>query len=67
MDRMSSYPPPLITTIAAHYFPHYELSLFQRLLLVWAFTACGLVIVLQIAQSWADPRPQWTVVNEKSK
>ncbi|KAK7754482.1 hypothetical protein SLS62_003502 [Diatrype stigma] len=64
---MSSSSPPLITTITAHYFPHYELSLLQRLLLVWAFTACGLVIVLQIAQSWADPRPQWTVVNEKSK
>ncbi|KAI1256616.1 hypothetical protein MGN70_001741 [Eutypa lata] len=56
-----------MTNLLSTYLPHYELSLFQRLLLVWAFTACGFVIVFQVALSWADPRPQWTVLNERSK
>ena len=60
----------LLTTISNYYhdyLPHYELSLFERLLLIWAFIACGFVIVLQLAQSWADPQPRWTVLDERTK
>ncbi|RYP76246.1 hypothetical protein DL771_001865 [Monosporascus sp. 5C6A] len=49
------------------YLPHYELSLLQRMSLIWAFIACGLVIALQIAQSWAEPRPLWTLLDERNK
>ncbi|RYO89396.1 hypothetical protein DL766_010423 [Monosporascus sp. MC13-8B] len=49
------------------YLPHYELSLLQRMSLIWAFIACGLVIALQIAQSWAEPRPRWTLLDERNK
>ncbi|ORY61402.1 uncharacterized protein BCR38DRAFT_487153 [Pseudomassariella vexata] len=49
------------------YLPQYELSLFQRLLLIWLFIATGLVLALQASQSVADPRPRWTLLNKEQK
>lgn len=49
------------------YFPQQELSLFQRILLIWAFIAFGLVIALQASQSYTEPRPRWTLTTGKNK
>ncbi|RYP26556.1 hypothetical protein DL768_011696 [Monosporascus sp. mg162] len=56
-----------MTNLLYAYLPHYELSLLQRMSLIWAFIACGLVIALQIAQSWAEPRPRWTLLSERNR
>ena len=64
MSLVTAYLLPLLLPL-----PHHDegISLLQRLLLVWCFLACGFVIALQIAQSWADPRPRWTVVDERNR
>lgn len=49
------------------YFPQQELSLLQRILLIWVFIACGLVVAIQASQSYAEPRPRWTLITEKTK
>ncbi|KAK9770059.1 hypothetical protein SCAR479_13248 [Seiridium cardinale] len=49
------------------YFPEQELSLLQRILLIWAFVASGLVIAVQASQSYAEPRPRWTLVQGNNK
>ncbi|KAI0133449.1 hypothetical protein BJ170DRAFT_163181 [Xylariales sp. AK1849] len=49
------------------YFPQQDLSLLQRMLLIWAFVASAFVIVVQISQSWAEPRPRWTVTTSETK
>ncbi|KAI0174509.1 hypothetical protein BJ166DRAFT_150257 [Pestalotiopsis sp. NC0098] len=49
------------------YFPPQELSLLQRILLIWVFIACGLVVAIQASQSYAEPRPRWTLITEKTK
>jgi hypothetical protein len=42
------------------FLPAYELSLFQRLLLIWLFIICGLVLGLQASQHYADkPSKKW--------
>ncbi|KAK8062885.1 hypothetical protein PG997_014982 [Apiospora hydei] len=49
------------------YVPHYELSLLDRMLLIWLFIGSAFVVVLQVSQSWMEPRPRWTVLDERSK
>lgn len=49
------------------YFPEQDLSLLQRMLLIWAFIASGLVVSVQISQSWAEPRPAWTRITAENR
>ncbi|KAI1846230.1 hypothetical protein JX265_010607 [Neoarthrinium moseri] len=48
-------------------FPPQDLSLLQRMIFIWVFIASGLVVTVQVSQSWADPRPRWTVVTPENK
>lgn len=42
------------------FLPTYELSLFQRLLLIWLFIICGLVLAVQASQRYAqNPSKKW--------
>lgn len=65
-----------MSLVTAYLLPHHgygysyyyeQPSLLQRILLIWCFVLCGLVICFQIAQSWAHPRPRWTVLDDKTK
>ncbi|KAH8666533.1 hypothetical protein BX600DRAFT_461955 [Xylariales sp. PMI_506] len=49
------------------YLPEVELTLFHRMGLIWLFIIAGLVVALQVSQSWAEPRPQWTVIDQHSR
>jgi hypothetical protein len=43
----------------------YELTLFQRILLIWVFIACGLVLALQAAQQHVErPWARWKLTAE---
>ncbi|KAK6836337.1 hypothetical protein PG995_005868 [Apiospora arundinis] len=49
------------------YLPQHELSLLDRMLLIWLFIGSAFVVVFQVSQSWMEPRPRWTVIDERSK
>ncbi|KAH6647870.1 hypothetical protein BKA67DRAFT_399973 [Truncatella angustata] len=49
------------------YFPQQDLSLFQRMLLIWAFIFSGFVLSFKASQTYAEPRPRWTVMTEHNK
>jgi hypothetical protein len=43
----------------------YELSLFQRILLIWLFIFCGLVLALQAAKQYVErPAAKWRLTAE---
>ncbi|KAH8903519.1 hypothetical protein BR93DRAFT_931118 [Coniochaeta sp. PMI_546] len=43
----------------------YELSLVQRMLLIWLFILCGLVLALQAAKQYVErPAPKWRLTAE---
>ncbi|OIW24545.1 hypothetical protein CONLIGDRAFT_718464 [Coniochaeta ligniaria NRRL 30616] len=43
----------------------YELSLLQRLLIIWLFILCGLVLAVQAAKQYADrPAAKWRLTAE---
>lgn len=45
--------------------PMYELSLLQRMLLIWLFIACGLVLGAQASQHYAEnPSRSWFLTKD---
>ncbi|KAH7311686.1 hypothetical protein B0I35DRAFT_411849 [Stachybotrys elegans] len=44
-----------------------HLTLFQRILFVWAFIAVGLVICFQLASFVADEPPRWTRLTKENR
>ncbi|KAJ9142434.1 hypothetical protein NKR23_g7268 [Pleurostoma richardsiae] len=47
--------------------PHYELSLLQRMLLIWVFIIGGLVIGFQAGQQYAEAPKSWTRLTKETK
>jgi hypothetical protein len=51
--------------IMLSFLPAYELSLLQRLLLIWLFIICGLVLGLQASQHYAEnPSKRWFLTQD---
>ena len=47
--------------------PYYELSMMQRMLLIWLFILCGFVLAFHVSQQVAErPRP-WTQLSKQTK
>jgi hypothetical protein len=47
--------------------PHYELSLLQRISLIWLFILCGLVVSFQLSQRYAERPAAWVRLNKETK
>ncbi|TPX15427.1 uncharacterized protein E0L32_004407 [Thyridium curvatum] len=45
----------------------YELSLFQRIMVIWLFVICGLFISFHIAQQWTEKPYAWARLTEKTR
>lgn len=51
----------------ASFLPDYELSLLQRMLLIWLFILCGFVISFQLSQQYAERPPSWVRLNKETR
>jgi hypothetical protein len=47
--------------------PSYELTLFHRILLIWAWMGCGLLVSFQLAQQTAAQPYAWTRLTDRTR
>jgi hypothetical protein len=55
MDRLLAFLPPV------------ELTIFHRIVLIWAWIAAGLLISFQLSQQYSDRPFAWTKLNDRTR
>jgi hypothetical protein len=53
--------------LLSEHLPYYELSLFQRIAIIWAFIAGGILTGYQLSQLVAENTPRWVVLDSRTK